>query len=131
MCSSDLIEKMEHIQAELRRFRHDFKNMMAGMYLQAREGDLDAVQSFIQEMTEDFDRQVGEQVRLMNQLANVHMAEIKGLLLEKLAWIICRDFLSATLVTEQVLITYTSAFSEKGTISYPFSSNICCMASVS
>ncbi len=80
------IEKMEHIQAELRRFRHDFKNMMAGMYLQAREGDLDAVQSFIQEMTEDFDRQVGEQVRLMNQLANVHMAEIKGLLLEKLAW---------------------------------------------
>ncbi len=79
------IEKMEQIQAELRRFRHDFKNMTAGMYLQAREGDLDAVRSFIREMTEDFDRQVGGQVRLMNQLANVHVAEIKGLLLEKLA----------------------------------------------
>lgn len=79
------IEKMEQIQAELRRFRHDFKNMTAGMYLQAKEGDLDAVQSFIQDMTEDFDRQVGAQVRLLNQLANVHMVEVKGLLLEKLA----------------------------------------------
>lgn len=79
------IEKMEQIQSELRGFRHDFKNMMTGMYLQAKEGDLEAVQSFIQEMTEDFDRQVGDQVRLMNQLANIHMVEVKGLLLEKLA----------------------------------------------
>ena len=46
---------------------------------------MDAVQSFIQEMTEDFDRQAGDQIRLLNQLANVHMVEIKGLLLEKLA----------------------------------------------
>lgn len=78
------VEKMEQIQAELRRFRHDFKNMTAGMYFQAKEGETDAVRSFIQEMTEDFDRQVGDQVRLLNQLANVHMAEVKGLLLEKL-----------------------------------------------
>ena len=55
------------------------------MYLQVKEGDMDAVQSFIQEMTEDFDRQAGDQIRLLNQLANVHMVEIKGLLLEKLA----------------------------------------------
>ncbi|MCI8745997.1 MAG: sensor histidine kinase [Lachnospiraceae bacterium] len=79
------IEKMEQIQEELRRFRHDFRNMTAGMYLQVKEGDMDAVQSFIQEMTEDFDRQAGDQIRLLNQLANVHMVEIKGLLLEKLA----------------------------------------------
>lgn len=78
------IEKMEQIQSELRRFRHDFRNMMAGMFLQAEEGGLTAVQSYIQEMTDDFDRQVGDQVQLMNQLANVHMVEAKGLLLEKL-----------------------------------------------
>lgn len=79
------IEKMEQIQQELRSFRHDFKNMMAGMYLQAREGDLDAVQDFIQEMTGDFDRQVGGQIRLLNQLGNVHMLEVKSLLLDKLS----------------------------------------------
>ena len=78
------IEKMEQIQQELRGFRHDFKNMMAGMYLQAKEGDLDAVQNFIQEMTGDFDRQVGEQIRLLNQLGNVRMMEVKSLFLDKL-----------------------------------------------
>lgn len=78
------IEKMEQIQQELRSFRHDFKNMMAGMYLQAREGDLDAVQDFIQEMTGDFDRQVGGQIRLLNQLGNVRMMEVKSLFLDKL-----------------------------------------------
>lgn len=79
------IEEMEQMQAELRRFRHDFKNMMAGMYLQAKEGDLDAVRNFIQEMTGDFDRQVGGQIRLLNQLSNIRVVEVKSLLLEKLA----------------------------------------------
>lgn len=78
------IERMENLQAEFRRFRHDFKNMMAGMSLQAREGDTGVVQAFIQDMTEDFDRQIGDQVYLLNQLANVRMVEVKGLLLEKL-----------------------------------------------
>lgn len=78
------IENLESLQREVRRFRHDFKNMMAGMYLQAKEGDLDAVQSYIQEMTADFDTQVGSQIRVMNQLANIRVAEVKGLFLEKL-----------------------------------------------
>ena len=78
------IEKMEHIQAELRRFRHDFKNMMSGMYLQAEEGNIEAIQSYIHEMTEDFDLQVGSQIRLMNQLANIRVTEVKGLFLEKM-----------------------------------------------
>ena len=78
------IEKLEQMQEELRRFRHDFKNMMTGMYLQAQEGDLAAIQTFIQDMTGDFDRQVGSQIRLMNQLGNVRMMEVKSLLLDKL-----------------------------------------------
>ena len=82
---SAYIEKMEQIQEEVRRFRHDLNNMMAGVYLQAKEGDLTAVQAFIRDVTEDFDRQTGSQIRLLNQLANVHMTEVKGLLLEKLA----------------------------------------------
>ena len=78
------IENLEGLQREMRRFRHDFKNMMAAMYIQAREGDLASIQSYIQEMTADFDMQVGSQIRMMNQLANIRMAEVKGLFLEKL-----------------------------------------------
>ena len=76
------IEQMEQMQTEIRRFRHDFKNLMAGMYFQAQEGELETLKSFIQDMTADFDRQAGDRIRIMNQLANVQVAEIKGLLLQ-------------------------------------------------
>lgn len=78
------IENLEGLQKEVRRFRHDFKNMMSGMYLQAEEGNLEAIQNYIQEMTDDFDLQVGSQIRLMNQLANIRMTEMKGLFLKKM-----------------------------------------------
>ncbi len=78
------IENLEGLQREVRRFRHDFKNMMSGMYLQAEEGNLEAIQAYIQEMTEDFDLQVGSQIRLMNQLVNIRVTEVKGLFLEKM-----------------------------------------------
>ena len=78
------IESLEKLQSEMRRFRHDYKNMMSGMYLQAKEGNMEAVQNFIQDMTIDFDYQVGEQIRRLTQLGNIHMLEVKGLLLGKM-----------------------------------------------
>lgn len=78
------IETLEGLQQEMRRFRHDYKNMMSGIYLQAKEGDLESIQNFIQGMTEDFDLQVGGQIRRLTQLGNVHILEVKGLLLCKM-----------------------------------------------
>lgn len=78
------IESLEELQNEMRRFRHDYKNMIEGMYLQVREGDLKAMQSFIQDMTVDFDNQVGNEIQKLTQLGNIHMLEVKGLLLGKI-----------------------------------------------
>ena len=78
------IKNLEGLQQEVRRFRHDFKNMMSGMYLQAQDGDISAVQSFIQNMTADFDNQVEGELKLMNQLANIHHLAVKSLILTKL-----------------------------------------------
>ncbi len=77
------IESLEGLQREVRRFRHDYKNMMAGMYAQAKEGDADAVRQLIWEVTDDFESQVGGWIQEMTQLGNVHMMEVKGLLLGK------------------------------------------------
>lgn len=79
------IEMLEGMQEEMRRFRHDYKNMISGMYLKAKEGDFARLQNFIQEMTNDFDSQIGGQIRRMSQLQNIYMSEVKGLLLMKLA----------------------------------------------
>ncbi len=78
------IETLEGMQEEMRRFRHDYKNMMAGMSLQAKEGNLAEISDFIQEMTDDFDSQIGGQIKRMSQLRNIYMTEVKGLLLTKL-----------------------------------------------
>lgn len=78
------IKTLEGMQEEMQRFRHDYKNMMSGLYLTAREGELAKTHCFIQEMTEDFDSQIGDRIRQMGQLGNVCMTEVKGLLLTKL-----------------------------------------------
>ncbi len=78
------IQNLESVQRDVRLFRHDYKNMMSGMYLQAEEGNLTAVQNFISQMTDDFDRQVGEKISQMTQLGNIKIPELKGLLAAKL-----------------------------------------------
>lgn len=78
------IQNLESVQREVRLFRHDYKNMMSGIYLQAGEGNLTAVQDFIGQMTEKFDRQAGEKISQMTQLGNIKIPELKGLLAAKL-----------------------------------------------
>ena len=39
------IESLEGLQKEMRMFRHDYKNMMSSMYLQAKEGDFQSLQN--------------------------------------------------------------------------------------
>lgn len=78
------IQNLESVQRDMRLFRHDYKNMMSGIYLQAEEGNLTAVQNFIGQMTEEFDRQIGEKISQMTQLGNIKIPELKGLLAAKL-----------------------------------------------
>lgn len=79
------IRTLEGMQEALRCFQHDYKNTISGLYLTAEEGKLAEANRFIQEMAEDFDSQIGGQIRQMGQLSNVCMTEVKGLLLTKLA----------------------------------------------
>lgn len=78
------IQNLETVQKEVRHFRHDFKNMMAGASLQAKEGNLQAVREFISGVTEDFERQVGKQIFQITQTGNIQITELKGLLILKM-----------------------------------------------
>lgn len=78
------VQSLERMQREMRAFRHDYKNMMSGLYLSAREGDLEPVRQLLQSMEQEFDGKVGEDIRRMTQLGNIRLIEVKGLLLTKL-----------------------------------------------
>lgn len=62
------IQSLESVQRDVRVFRHDFKNRMAGIRIQADEGDLKAVQTFISEVTGDFEKKMGEKIFQISQL---------------------------------------------------------------
>ena len=78
------IKNLEQMQLEIHRFRHDYKNMMSGIYFSAKEGDTKSVQNFIQDMASDFEHQAGSQIQKFTQLGNIHLMELKGLLLHKM-----------------------------------------------
>lgn len=78
------IQNLENVQKEVRLFRHDFRNMMAGASLHAESGDLKSVQEFISRVTGDFERQVGKQIFQITQMGNIQITELKGLLVLKM-----------------------------------------------
>lgn len=77
------IAALRKVQKEVRMFRHDYKNMISGIIVHMQEGDLCAVQEFLGDMADHFERQTGEDIRRMTQLSNIKIPELKGLLLSK------------------------------------------------
>lgn len=78
------IQNLEYIQQEMRLFKHDYQNMLSGIYLHSQNGDSTEVQKTIQNLWDDFDEGIGIKMHMTNQLANIKIMEVKGLLMKKL-----------------------------------------------
>ena len=76
---------LESIRQEVRSFRHDYKNLLAGLSEQADEGELDELRAALSELDAGFDRRIGEKIRASTQLGNVQIPQVRSLLLSKLA----------------------------------------------
>lgn len=76
---------LERVHRDMRMFRHDYKNMMSGVYVQAGEGNLEAVQEFVSGMMDTFEQQVGDQIQQITQLGNIRNLEIRGVFAAKAA----------------------------------------------
>lgn len=79
------IGSLEELQKEVRMYRHDYKNVISGMMLKAKEGDTDGVLEFLKDTAENFDDSVGRQIQQTTQIANLCQAELKSLVLSKMA----------------------------------------------
>ncbi len=78
-------QKLEEIRREVRAFRHDYKNLLAGLAQQAGEGDLDALCAALSRLDADFDRRLGEKIQASTQIGNLRIPQVRSLLLGKLA----------------------------------------------
>lgn len=78
------MELLEELQGEIRAFRHDFTNLISGMTLSAQEGDLEAIQEFMQRTSGYFDEKLGNEIRQMECLSNIEVYPVRSLLSTKL-----------------------------------------------
>ena len=76
---------LEAIRQEVRSFRHDYKNLLAGLSEQVDEGELDQLRNALSELDTGFDRRIGEKIRASTQIGNVRVPQVRSLLLSKMA----------------------------------------------
>jgi len=76
---------LEAIRQEVRSFRHDYKNLLAGLSEQADKGEMDQLRTALSELDTGFDRRIGEKIRASTQIGNVYVPQVRSLLLSKLA----------------------------------------------
>lgn len=76
---------LEELQQELRSFRHDFRNLMSGMTLQAESGDLDGIQDFMRNISSYFDERMGDEIKNMEAINRIQINELRSLVTTKAA----------------------------------------------
>ena len=76
---------LEKIRLEVRTFRHDYKNLLAGLSQQAEAGELAQLQAALAQLDAGFDRRLGEKILAASQIGNLQIPQVRSLLLSKLA----------------------------------------------
>lgn len=77
-------QDLEIIRREVRAFRHDYKNLLAGLSQQAGAGELDELRHTLFELDAGFDLRLGRKIKMSTQIGNLQIPEIRSLLLNKL-----------------------------------------------
>lgn len=77
-------QDLEIIRREVRTFRHDYKNLLAGLAQQAGEGELEGLRHTLSELDAGFDLRLGRKIQASIQIGNLQIPEIRSLLLSKL-----------------------------------------------
>lgn len=76
---------LESVRLEVRSFRHDYKNLLAGLSMQAAEGNQEALRESLSKLDAGLKRRIGEKVLTSVQIGNLRIPQVRSLLLSKLA----------------------------------------------
>ena len=77
-------QDLEGIRREVRAFRHDYKNLLAGLSQQVGDGELEELRHTLSELDAGFDQRLGKQIQASTQIGNLQIPEVRSLLLSKL-----------------------------------------------
>ena len=74
-------QTLEELQAELKTFRHDCRNLLTGLMGEQEDG----LSRSLQELETGLEKRLGEKLHTASQIGNLHIPQIRGLLLSKIA----------------------------------------------
>ena len=77
-------QDLEIIRREVHTFRHDYKNLLAGLSQQAGEGEMEGLRNTLSELDVGFDQRLGRKIQASTQIGNLQFPEARSLLLSKL-----------------------------------------------
>ncbi len=77
-------QDLEMIRQEVRAFRHDYKNLLAGLSQQAGAGELEGVCHTLSQLDAGFDLRLGKKIQASAQIGNLQIPEVRSFLLSKL-----------------------------------------------
>lgn len=75
-------QTLEELQQELKTFRHDCRNLLTSL---DKEQKGESLSRSFQELETGFERRLGEKIRAASQIGNLHIPQIRGLILSKVA----------------------------------------------
>ena len=73
---------LEELQQELKTFRHDCRNLLTGL---ANEQDTDSLSRSLLQLEAGFEKRLGEKIWSASQIGNLHIPQVRGLLLSKIS----------------------------------------------
>ena len=76
---------LEELQQEMRMFRHDFTNLIAGMTEQVQDGDIEGIRKFMQGTSSYFDERLGNEIKHLEGISNIKIYALRSLITTKSA----------------------------------------------
>ena len=77
-------QDLEIIRQDVRAFRHDYKNLLAGLSQQAGAGELEELRRTLADLDAGFDQRLGKRIQASTQIGTLRIPEVRSLLLSKL-----------------------------------------------
>ncbi|MGM9979350.1 MAG: sensor histidine kinase [Clostridium sp.] len=77
-------DKLELLYTDMRKFRHDYINILSSMYSFIEEGDMCGLKKYFDEKIQPLNQKMNSNNYKLVALKNVHLPEVKGLLSSKI-----------------------------------------------
>ena len=79
-------DSVDNVAQEMRKFRHDHRNLMLGFYDHIRSKDLIKLEEYYEQYMSSFEESLMTADRQIDVLKNIHIPEIKSILIFKLIY---------------------------------------------